>query len=112
MEKAVRNEKVVEFGRWTASRKAEAVLEILKGKSTMVDFCRKNDLKQSEVERWVEEFIKSGKEGLKGKAKEKRSQEKEEIEQLRSVVGEQALQIRVLKKSIEIAEEEEDENES
>jgi hypothetical protein len=32
--------------RWTAKKKAEVVLEIIKGKIKLIDFCRQNDLKQ------------------------------------------------------------------
>jgi hypothetical protein len=38
--------------RWTAKKKVDVVLEIIKGKLKLVDFCRQNDLKQSEVETW------------------------------------------------------------
>jgi hypothetical protein len=35
--------------RWTAKRKAEFVLEIIKSHKTMVDAAREYDLKQSEI---------------------------------------------------------------
>ena len=41
---------VMAVERWTGKRKAEAVVDILKGRVTLVDFCRAHDLKQSEVE--------------------------------------------------------------
>ena len=56
--------------RWTAKKKAEVVIEIIKGKLKVVDFCRQNDLKQSEVETWMDEFIKSGTMGLKTNPKQ------------------------------------------
>ena len=36
--------------RWTAKRKAELVLEIIKGQNTMVDAAREHDLKQSVIQ--------------------------------------------------------------
>ena len=109
-QKVVGNSQVVEFERWTAKRKAEVVLEIIKGKVTLVDFCRANDLKQSEVERWMEEFIRSGTRGLTQGSKDKQDQKEQEIDQLKKIVGEQTLQILALKKSIEIAERDESES--
>ena len=101
-------EKVVEFQRWTGKRKAEAVLDILSGKVTLVDFCREHDLRQSEVEKWLKDFTKAGQSALtQGGKKDARAKE---VEELKSVVGEQALEIRVLKKSIELQEREENES--
>ena len=51
--------------RWTSGRKAELVLQIIKGETSIVEACRSNDLRQSEVELWLNEFIQSGTRGLK-----------------------------------------------
>ena len=101
---------VSENQRWTGKRKAEAVLDLIKGKATMVDFCRANDLKQSDVEKWMDDFVKSGTQGLKSNAKDRLSEQEKQICELQQVIGEQALHIRVLKKSIEIAERDESES--
>jgi transposase-like protein len=101
---------VSENQRWTGKRKAEAVLDLIKGKVSLIDFCRANDLKQSDVEKWIDDFVKSGTQGLKSNAKDRASEQEKQICELQQVIGEQAVQIRVLKKSIEIAER--DENES
>ena len=39
--------------RWTAQKKAELALQIIKGEAKLIDVCRQNDLKQSEVESWI-----------------------------------------------------------
>lgn len=96
--------------RWTSRKKAEVVVEILKGKTTLVDFCRSNDLKQSEVEKWIDDFVSGGTQALKANPKDMKSEHRKEVDQLQQVIGEQALQIRVLKKSIELQEQ--DDNES
>lgn len=93
--------------RWTGKRKAEAILDIIKGKVTLVDFCRANDLKQTDVEKWMDDFVKSGTQGLKSNSKDRLSEQNKQISELQQVIGEQALQIRVLKKSIELAEQDE-----
>jgi hypothetical protein len=64
---------VSEGQRWTGKKKAEAVLDLIKGRVLLVDFCRSNDLKQSEVEKWMDDFLKAGIQGLKSNAKEKLS---------------------------------------
>ena len=46
--------------RWTAGRKAELVVAILKQEKTPVDACRENDLKQSEVKKWIDQFMDGG----------------------------------------------------
>jgi transposase-like protein len=90
---------VSENQRWTGKRKAEAVLDIIKGKVSLVDFCRANDLKQTDVEKWMDDFVKSGTQGLKSNAKDRLSEQDKQIAELQQVIGEQALHIRVLKKA-------------
>ncbi|MFW7382189.1 MAG: hypothetical protein ACOH5I_25535 [Oligoflexus sp.] len=51
--------------RWTGKKKAEATLGNIKGKCALVDFCRANDLKQPEVEKWIDDCVKFGTDGLK-----------------------------------------------
>jgi hypothetical protein len=40
----------LQFQRWTAKRKTELILRLIKGEKKLVDVCREHDLKQSEVE--------------------------------------------------------------
>ena len=96
--------------RWTAKKKADVVLEIIKGKLKLVDFCRQNDLKQSEVETWMDEFIKSGTMGLKSNTKQAIDEYGRKEKELHQIIGEQALEIKILKKSIELQELEENES--
>ena len=90
--------------RWTGKKKAEAVLEIIKGRCTIVDFCRANDLSQSDVEKWMDDFVKGGTDSLKTNPKASRAEHRKQVNELQQVIGEQALQIRLLKKSIELEE--------
>jgi len=46
--------------RWSAKRKVELLLSLVKGERKLVDVCREHDLKQSEVEGWMETFLKAG----------------------------------------------------
>ncbi|MCA9233773.1 MAG: transposase, partial [Planctomycetales bacterium] len=43
--------------RWTAKRKTQVVLDILKGKTTVAEVSRQHDLTPGEVERWVDEGV-------------------------------------------------------
>ncbi len=101
---------LMDVERWTGKRKAEAVVEILKGRVTLVDLCRANDLKQSDVEKWMAEFLKAGQRALTGGAKAKLTEQEQQLKELQQVIGEQALHIRVLKKSIDVQERDETES--
>ena len=46
-----------EIKRWTAKRKTQVVLDILKGKTTVAEISRQHDLTPGEVEGWVEEAV-------------------------------------------------------
>jgi len=46
--------------RWTLKRKADLVLEIIKGHKTVVDAARENDLRQSVIEGWINTFLEFG----------------------------------------------------
>lgn len=66
--------RMAENQRWTSKRKADVVLEIIKGKVTIMDFCRANDLKQTDVEKWMEEFVSGGTQALKANPKDIRAE--------------------------------------
>jgi len=50
--------------RWTAKRKAEVILQILRQTTTVIDVARQNDLTPSEVQEWVDTFLKGGEQSL------------------------------------------------
>ena len=49
------NKQENEIKRWTAKRKTQVVLDILKGKTTVAEISRQHDLTPGEVERWVDD---------------------------------------------------------
>jgi len=55
--------------RWSAKRKVELLLQLIRGEKKLVDVCREQDLKQSEVEGWMDLFVKAGERGLKANAR-------------------------------------------
>lgn len=57
--------RMAESQKLTSKRKADVVLEIIRGQDTIVDFGRANDLKQTDGEKWTEEFVSGGNQALK-----------------------------------------------
>ncbi len=88
--------------KWTASRKAEIVIALLKGSKQIIDICREYDLKQSEVEKWKEKFLQSGENSLKSTSD--KDEKDLEILNLRAKVGELLLEIDARKKLAALTE--------
>jgi transposase-like protein len=61
-----------------AKRRGDLVLEIIKGQKTIVDAAREYDLKQSEIQKWMETFMEYGRQGLRGNPKNAESAYEEE----------------------------------
>lgn len=90
--------------KWTAKRKAELVVDMLKGVKQMHEVCREHDLKQSTVEQWTKDFIETGTKGLKLRGPDEKVLRESEIKDLRAKIGELVLENEILKKSQEILE--------
>ena len=104
------SEKVIKhptIQRWTANRKAEVVLEVVKGQKTLVDAARSYDVKQSEIQGCIDTFLESGRRGLKTSPKSLKSGYELQLKAHREKIGELVLQIDVLKKAKAILSEEE-----
>lgn len=84
--------------RWSAKRKVELLLSLIKGERKLVDVCREQDLKQSEVESWMETFMKAGERGLKVNAEDESAVREKEVRDLRAKVGELVLELDARKK--------------
>lgn len=88
-----------EVQRWTAKKKADIVLQILRQSATIIDVARQNDLTPSEVQRWIDTFVKGGEQSLKAKAPDVVAQYEHEVKELRSAIGELYVENAVLKKA-------------
>ncbi len=84
--------------RWTAQKKAEIALQIIKGELKIVDVCRQNDLKQSEVESWINTFIAGGTQSLKTNTKEQQIETERQIKDMQAKIGELVLELDARKK--------------
>ncbi len=96
-------EHVEDVKRWTAKRKSDVVLDLIKGKTTAVDVARKHDLTVAEVEGWVERYLSAGEEAMRANPRDLEAQWDAERSQLHAKIGEQALHIDVLRKTHRIA---------
>ena len=84
--------------RWTAKRKTAIVLEIIKGKTTAAEVARQHGLTVGEVDGWISRSMEGMEEFLKALPKEIEERHGAEKKDLLAKIGEQAMQIEVLKK--------------
>ena len=99
--------------RHSAEEKIRIVLDGLRGEESIAALCRREGISQSLYYKWSKEFLEAGKRRLAGDtARSATTSEvkdlKRESRQLKEVVAEQALELRLLKKSM-IADGEDDE---
>lgn len=85
--------------RWTARRKADIILQILRQTTTVVDVARQNDLTPSEVQEWIDTFLKAGENGLKARASDLQEQTEKEIKELKATIGDLYVENVILKKA-------------
>jgi len=56
---------MVNESQWTARRKVQLLLELIKGETTLADAAREHDLQQSEIKLWMDVFLAGGERSLK-----------------------------------------------
>ena len=71
---------------------------MIKGETKLVDVCREHDLTQSEVESWMEIFLKGGERSLKARTEDEQALHDREVRELRAKVGELVLELDARKK--------------
>ena len=67
----------------------------------MAEICREHKISQTLYYRWRDKFLEGGKKAL-GNGGEDESVYKAEIEKLQKIIGKQAIQIEILKKTEEL----------
>ena len=87
-----------EIKRFTAKRKAELVMEIFQGKSTVSELARKYDLTPAMIEEWMEEARRGMENQLRTRPKDIAAQYEEKIKEMKAVIGELTLENLALKK--------------
>ncbi len=112
-EKVVKDIRRVTRKQYSAEEKIRIVLDGLKGEDSIAELCRREGIAQSLYYSWSKEFLEAGKKRLAGDtARAATSAEvkdlRREARDLKEVVAEQALELRLLKKSM-IADGDDDE---
>jgi transposase len=90
---------------YSAEEKIRIVLDGLRGEETIAELCRREGIAQSIYYKWSKEFLEAGKRRLAGDTARAASTDevkdlRREAHDLKEVVAEQALELRLLKKSI------------
>src|SRR5216110_1697839 len=90
---------------FTAEEKIRIVLSGLRGEDSIAELCRREGIVQNLYYRWSKEFLEAGKRRLAGDtARAATSDEVKDLrrqaQELKEVVAEQALELRLLKKSM------------
>jgi transposase len=90
---------------YSAEEKIRIVLDGLRGEETIVELCRREGIAQSIYYKWSNEFLEAGKRRLAGDTARAASTGevqdlRREARELKEVVAEQTLELRLLKKSM------------
>ena len=99
--------------RYSAEEKIRIVLDGLRGESSIAELCRREGISQGLYYSWSKEFLEAGKRRLSGDTARQASsgevtEPRRQALALKEVVAEQALELRLLKKSM-IADGDDDE---
>ncbi len=101
----VKNIRRVTRKQYSSEEKIRIVLDGLRGEFSIAELCRREGIAESLYYSWSKEFLEAGKRRLAGDtARAATSSEvtdlRREARQLKEVVAEQALELRLLKKSM------------
>jgi len=87
-----------EIKRFTAKRKAEIVMDIFQGKTTVAEVSRKYDMTPATIEEWMEEGRRGMENQLRARPRDIAAQYEEKIKEMKAVIGELTLENIALKK--------------
>jgi len=104
-EQVVRDIRRATRKQYSAEEKIRIVLDGLRGEASIAELCRRAGIAESLYYSWSKEFLEAGKRRLAGDtARAATSDEvkglRREAQELKEVVAEQALELRLLKKSM------------
>ena len=104
-ERLVKNIRRVTRKQYSAEEKIRIVLDGLRGEHSIAELCRREGIAESLYYSWSKEFLEAGKRRLSGDtARAATSSEVKDLrrqaQELKEVVAEQALELRLLKKSM------------
>ncbi|WP_353662639.1 transposase [Hydrogenimonas sp. SS33] len=84
--------------RFTAKKKADIVMDIFQGKTTVAEVSRKYDLTPAAIEEWMEEARAGMENQLRARPKDVAAMYEEKIKSMKEVIGELTLENIALKK--------------
>lgn len=87
--------------KWTAEEKMAILLEGIKGNKSVADICREHKISQALYYRWRDKFLEGAKKALNSGSADENIY-RAEIERLQRIIGKQAIQIEILKKTEEL----------
>ncbi len=104
-EKTIKSIRRATRKQYSAEEKIRIVLDGLRGEETISELCRREGIAQSIYYKWSKEFLEAGKRRLAGDTARAASTDevkdlRREARQLKEVVAEQTLELRLLKKSM------------
>jgi transposase len=104
-EKIVRDIRRATRKHYSAEEKIRMVLDGLRGESSISELCRREGIAESLYYSWSKEFLEAGKRRLAGDTERAATNPevkelRRETRELKEVVAEQALELRLLKKSM------------
>lgn len=104
-EQTVKNIRRATRKMYGAEEKIRIVLEGLRGECSIAELCRREGLAQSMYYKWSKEFLEAGKQRLAGDTARAATTDevkelRKEAHDLKEVVAEQTLEMRLLKKSM------------
>ena len=102
--KAIKDIRRATRKQYSAEEKIRIVLDGLRGEEPIAELCRREDIAQSIYYKWSKEFLEAGKRRLAGDTARAASQGdvtalRREARELKEVVAEQTLELRLLKKA-------------
>src|SRR4028119_1188683 len=85
--------------RWTAKRRAALVVDILRGRTTVVEAARAHGLTVAEIEQWKERFLNGAENALRTRPLDDEALKEQEIKRLKQKVGELVMDLDILKEA-------------
>ena len=88
--------------KWTSEEKSAVVMQGLKGEKSVSEIYKENGLSKTMYYKWRDAFLEGGKKALESGNKSYDRALEAEIEKLQKIIGKQAIEIEVLKKTDEL----------
>ena len=86
---------------WTTEEKLSVVLEGLNGSKSVSEICREHGISQTLYYRWRDKFLEGARSGLENGSSDDKAH-RSEVERLQKLIGKQAIQLEILKKTEEL----------